>query len=65
MLKWLVITCLSIALCACGSSSKTTAARPPWPDDRPELDPLLPILYVVWADGSLTADELERVRWCR
>ncbi|MCA9520657.1 MAG: hypothetical protein KC609_06785 [Myxococcales bacterium] len=25
MLKWLVITCLSIALCACGSSSKTTA----------------------------------------
>ncbi|MEZ4423637.1 MAG: acyl-CoA dehydrogenase [Gemmatimonadota bacterium] len=40
----------------------TTAARPPWPDDRPELDPLLPILYVVWADGSLTADELERVR---
>lgn len=33
-----------------------------WPDERPELLPFLPLVYVAWADGVLTGDELERIR---
>lgn len=34
----------------------------PWPGDTPELVPLLPLLWVAWADGTLSPAELARVR---
>ena len=33
-----------------------------WPDERPELLPFLPLVYVAWADGVLSEEELERIR---
>ncbi len=33
-----------------------------WPDDHPELLPFLPLVYVAWADGVLSHQELERIR---
>ncbi|MSP63225.1 MAG: acyl-CoA oxidase [Myxococcales bacterium] len=33
-----------------------------WPEDRPELLPFLPLVYAAWADGVLTARELEAIR---
>ena len=38
------------------------AAELPWPDDRPELLPFLPLVYVAWSDGVLTDAERERIR---
>jgi acyl-CoA oxidase len=39
------------------------STRPPdWPQDRPELLPFLPLVYAAWADGVLTARELEVIR---
>ena len=30
--------------------------------DLPELRPFLPLVYIAWADGELSADEIERIR---
>ena len=33
-----------------------------WPDDRTELLPFLPLVYVAWSDGVLTPAERDRIR---
>ena len=50
-----------------GNAGPSASAYPPtadlrWPDDRPELLPFLPLVYVAWSDGILTAPERERIR---
>ena len=36
--------------------------RLPDPLERPQLAPLLPMLYVAWADGALSRDEIDAIR---
>lgn len=42
--------------------SPETEGPLPWPADDPDLAAFLPMLYVVWADGILTPDEVDAVR---
>ncbi|MEX0892124.1 MAG: acyl-CoA dehydrogenase [Gemmatimonadota bacterium] len=37
-------------------------AEPRWPDDPPDLLALLPVVYVAWSDGLLSAAELDAIR---
>lgn len=34
-----------------------------WPKDMPELLPFLPLVYLAWADGMLSASEFEAIRY--
>ncbi len=43
-------------------ASPSAAPPRPWPGDEPELVPFLPLVWVAWADGSLSPGELERIR---
>ena len=40
---------------------ESTAADLRWPDDRPELLPFLPLVYVAWSDGVLSEADLARI----
>ncbi len=39
-----------------------THSATPWPEEDRPLLPFLPLIYVAWADGELSAEELESIR---
>jgi acyl-CoA oxidase len=39
-----------------------TSSPLPWPDQDEHLTPFLPLVYVAWADGSLSRAEMDRIR---
>lgn len=40
---------------------ESTSQELRWPEDRPDLLPFLPLIHAAWADGVLTASELEEL----
>ncbi len=45
-----------------GTGTRTASSELSWPVGEPRLLPLLPLIYVAWADGDLTPAEMQGIR---